>query len=161
MKKIALIILSAMLLPLAAQAQSCNSSILESTPSVLFDIAGDEVTDIRTQLVWKRCSVGKTWSGSSCDGAASSLTWEQALATGTNGWRLPNIKELLSIVEVSCASPAINQFAFPNTSDLYFWTSSPYVNNNQAWSVTFEDGNDEGGNKLDGGAVRLVRDVVN
>ena len=158
MKKIVSIVLGSMLLlPAMAQAQ-CNSSIMKSTPSALFTISNDEALDIRTRLVWKRCMVGKTWNGTSCVGTADSLTWGQALAAGTGGWRLPNIKELLSIVEVSCASPAINTTVFPNTSDLFFWTSSPYANNNQAWSVSFTDGNDEGGDKTTGLAVRLVRD---
>lgn len=161
MKKVCSIILSAMLLPAMAQAQSCNDSIRQSTFSAQFLINNDEVRDIRTNLVWKRCSVGKVWTGSSCSGTATSLTWQQALAAGSDDWRLPNIKELLSIVEVSCASPAINTTIFPSTSNLFFWTSSPYANNNQVWTVLFEDGNDEGGNKSDGGAVRLVRDAVN
>lgn len=162
MKKIIIIIFCLALPPATAQAQSCNASIAQSTPNAQFQISNDEVLDYRTNLIWKRCAVGKTWSGSACTGISDSLTWAQALAAGTTGsWRLPNIKELLSIVEVSCGSPAINENIFPNTSNDFFWTSSPYVNNNQAWLVSFEDGNDQGGSKSDGGAVRLVRDVVN
>ena len=157
MKKIGFIVLSAMLLPAIAQAQSCNNSILKSAHSGFFIMNNDEAQDIRTQLIWKRCTVGQTWTGTNCEGTADSFTWGQALAAGTGGWRLPNIKELLSIVEVSCASPAINAAVFPDTSDLFFWTSSPYANNNQAWSVSFTDGNDEGGAKTMGLAVRLVK----
>lgn len=143
-----------------AQAQSCNDSIDTSTPDIRFEVSDDEVTDVRTNLIWKRCAEGQVWvsASSSCSGSALSLTWSQALSQGSGDWRLPNIKELLSIVEVSCASPAINETIFPDTStDGFFWTSSPYINNAQAWSVLFDDGNDAGEGKSSGGAVRLVK----
>lgn len=160
MKSLFSIIVSAALLPAMAQAQSCNSQITPSTPNAQFQVDGEEVIDFRTNLIWKRCATGQTWTGSSCSGASDSYTWAQALSVGNGtNWRLPNIKELLSLVEVSCGSPAINASIFPNTEDLYFWTSSPYVNNNQAWLVSFSDGNDEGGDKSIGRAVRLVRTV--
>lgn len=159
MKKLAAIILSTALFSTMANAQLCNDSISLSTPSAQFQVSNDEVLDYRSNLIWQRCSVGQSWTGSGCSGAADSLNWAQALSAGTSGWRLPNIKELLSIVEVSCASPSINESIFPDTADSFFWTSSPYVNNNQAWLVSFTDGNDEGGDKASAGAVRLVRDV--
>ncbi len=34
---------------------------------------------------------------------------------GFTDWRLPNIKELISLVEHQCASPAINETIFPDT----------------------------------------------
>ena len=139
--------------------QSCNSAIEPSTPSSQFILMGSEVKDVKTNLIWKRCSVGQYWNGSQCTGTTSALSWEQALAQSGSGWRLPNIKELLSIVEVSCGSPAANIKIFPNTPNVFFWTGSPYTNNNQVWSVSFEDGNDEGGNKSTQGAVRLVRNA--
>lgn len=159
MKKLTAIILSTALFPVMANAQLCNNAISLSTPSAQFQVSDDEVLDYRSNLIWQRCSVGQSWDGTSCSGASDSLSWAQALSAGTGDWRLPNIKELLSIVEVSCASPSINESIFPNTAELFFWTSSPYVNNNQAWLVSFTDGNDEGGDKASGGAVRLVRDV--
>ena len=157
MKKIISIVFSIALFPAMLQAQSCNNAIIPSSPTTQFQVGFDETLDSTTNLIWKRCSVGQTWTGSSCSGVTSSLTWSQALATGTNGWRLPNIRELLSIVEVSCDSPAINTDIFPNTSNLFFWTGSPYDNNNNAWVVSFSDGNDEGGDKATGRAVRLVK----
>lgn len=160
MKTITPVVLFLGLLSGVVQAQSCNDSIDESTPNIRFEVSGDEVTDMRTNLIWKRCAEGRVWvsASSSCSGSALSLTWSQALSRGTGDWRLPNIKELLSIVEVSCASPAINETIFPDTStDGFFWTSSPYINNGQSWSVLFDDGNDEGTDKSSGGSVRLVK----
>ncbi|PWQ92354.1 DUF1566 domain-containing protein [Leucothrix pacifica] len=160
MKTIISIALSLGLLSGVAQAQSCNTAIEDSTPDIRFVTSGDEVKDLMTNLTWKRCAQGQVWNSatSSCVGTVLSLSWSQALSQGTGDWRLPNIKELLSIVEISCSAPAINETIFPNTPDDYFWTSSPYINNAQAWLVLFEDGNDEGGSKSNGNSVRLVKD---
>ena len=161
MKTIGSIALGLTLLSGVAQAQSCNSAIEDSTPDVRFVISGDEVRDVVSNLTWKRCAQGQIWNSvsASCSGAVLSLTWSQALSQASGEWRLPNIKELLSIVEVSCSSPAINETIFPDTSDESFWTSSPYINNAQAWTVLFSDGNDEGSNKNNGASVRLVKDA--
>jgi Protein of unknown function (DUF1566) len=96
---------------------------------------GQEVTDSKTGLIWRRCSEGQTWSGSACTGSPSGYTHEAALAQATAqtlatnvAWRLPNIKELASIVDNTKANPAINRTAFPQTpaTDI-FWSSSPYI----------------------------------
>ena len=144
-----------------ANAQSCSNTIDKSTPDMRFVISGDEVKDLVTNLTWKRCAQGQTWNSgaASCTGASSTFTWSQALSEANSGWRLPNVKELLSLVEVSCHSPAINETIFPDSDSEYFWTASPYVNNAQTWSVSFLDGNDQGFGKSEGLFVRLVKDA--
>jgi len=109
---------------------------------------GAEVADSQTGLVWQRCSAGQSWSGSTCTGTAATYTHEAALtyaqtqntANSTTGWRLPNVKELSSIADKGCQSPAIDGTAFPNTNAVY-WSSSPYVGvASYAWYVVFNDG---------------------
>jgi Protein of unknown function (DUF1566) len=106
-----------------------------------YNMTGDEVTDAATGLVWKRCSAGQVWNGSTCNNASIPMSHEQALAyaAGQAGWRLPNVKELASIVDNSRVNPSIDVVAFPNTySDYFYWTSSPYVSaSNFAWYVEF------------------------
>ena len=126
---------------------------------------GSEVTDSATGLIWKRCAEGMTWSGVSCTGSATEYTHEAALQptqTQTGGWRLPNIKELTSIVDHSRKSPAIDLTAFPTTTPVFFWTSSPYVGNSvNAWFVDFYDGGVYGSfntsKRYGRNIVRLVR----
>ncbi len=74
-------------------------------------------------------------------------------------WRLPNFKELNSIVERACYDPAINIAYFPNTPGSYFWSASPYaiIRLTNAWVVNFNSGFIGGNSRNDSHHVRLVR----
>lgn len=151
-----------------AQAQTCNASMPASTPdSQLMDNGDGTITDTATGLMWKKCLEGVT--GNSCaTGVAATFTWQTALqqpgVVNVSGfathqdWRLPNIKELTSIVEEQCYDPAINLTRFPNTPSSVVWSGSPSAyNSNYAWVVLFGDGSSGNGYRGDGGQVRLVR----
>ena len=92
------------------------------------------VTDPTTGLIWMRCSMGQVWDGatSTCTGTAGTYTWDQAVAltntvpfAGHSDWRLPNIRELQTIVDYTVKFPAvpIDAVAFPNTSVGYVWSA--------------------------------------
>jgi hypothetical protein len=102
-----------------ANTQSCNQSMVLTKTNSQYSISADgtEVRDLKTGLIWQRCTVGMSWDGSTCSGTSTPHNWEDALAYAATqtGWRLPNLKELHSLVERSCANPAINETAFPNT----------------------------------------------
>jgi hypothetical protein len=140
----------------------CATGILETTPSTGYTLmeSGAVVRHEATGLEWRRCPEGMTWSGSSCGGSATTMTWQEALqhADGVSGWRLPNKKELRSIVEQCRVGPAINQQAFPNTPSSDFWSASPYAGaSDRAWGVNFDTGNGYGSYKSYNYRVRLVR----
>ena len=65
---------------------------------------------------------------------------------GSSAWRLPNIKELESIVDDNNVSPSINASYFPNTKHLSYAnyiSSSVYARggyDHYSWSVTFNSG---------------------
>jgi hypothetical protein len=149
-----------------ALAQTCNPNIPLTKPDsrYTYNSAGDEVTDSVTNLTWKRCAEGMSWSGSSCTGTASTFIWEGALAQAASvaqttglAWRMPNIKELKSLVETACYGQAINQTAFPSTPT-YAWSASPgAASAGDAWGVSFGDGYDGRGDKGGNYSVRLVR----
>ena len=140
-------------------------SALLTTPSSDFIDHGDgTVTHKRTNLSWKRCAEGATWTGSTCSGNASTYTYDQAVAltsnfAGQSDWRLPNVQELLSIVEYGAFRPAINAAIFPATPSLSFWSASAYAgDSNVAWYVYFFTGNANGNySRSTGIPVRLVR----
>jgi len=134
---------------------------------------------VKGNLMWMRCAMGQTWTGSTCSGEANKYTWYQAKAlrhsfAGYSDWRLPTFEELLSIRYCSngvvnhdgshsiCASgsqiPTINTMDFPNTPKDLFWSGSPdAANADYAWSVYFGHGNAGTNGKGGNGPVRLVR----
>ncbi len=149
----------------AAAAQTCNYGGIPATaPASRFTDNGDgTVTDKSTGLQWQRCSQGQAWSSGTCAGTATAHAWQAALQlaeavsyAGQSDWRLPNIKELASIVEQACYSPAIDLAVFPGTPSSYFWSSSYYMAND-ALDVYFSYGSDGNDRKYRGKQVRLVR----
>ncbi len=174
MKRSVLTLLLALLsLTGAHAAQTClTGTIAASTPASRFADHGDgTVTDNATGLMWKKCSEGQSYNGATrgCDGTAATYSWQQALQkatainagggfSGQSDWRLPNVKELSSIVEHQCAYPTINQEVFPATPSVWFWSSSPVASNsNYAWDVSFSEGNVTAFFKHTEYGVRLVR----
>jgi hypothetical protein len=122
-------------------------------------------------LWWKACSEGLSWQiNGTCAGTASPLSWQDALIAsktantnhfgGFTDWRLPNKKELESIVETCGYLPSINMLAFPDGPSHDFWSSTTYISDpTQAWAVGFGDGGTFARPKTDPNLymVRLVR----
>ncbi len=144
------------------------------------------VTDLRSNLMWMRCSPEQSWNGTSCSGKAKSFSWDTAMQAaktfvfaGKKDWRLPTKKELSSIVVCSSGKregfdkkgaggwcqghynkPTIDTAVFPDTPSSQFWTSSPLANNKgSAWGISFSAGGDDGSGyyKSRNLYVRLVR----
>ncbi len=158
----------ALILPSLCDAQTCKSSIVDGTPVGRYQISidGGEVTDTKTNLVWQRCSMGMHWDGAACSGVAGTYTWGMAISSVKNDnkpWRIPNVRELLSIVDLACFQPAINNLVFPATESEDYWSSSPYVYTADIYSgglalgVNFKYGDDIIGSKSSKKMLRLVR----
>jgi len=144
-----------------ALAQTCNPNIPLSKPDsrYSYNSSGNEVTDNVTSLIWKRCVEGMSWNGTTCSGSASAFNWEQALAHAATqtGWRMPNQKELQSLVETACDDMAINAKAFPATPSSA-WSGSPNASYaGGAWGVFFGNGGGYWDYKNYTNSVRLVR----
>ena len=109
------------------------------------------VTDTVTGLMWDKCPNGQTANDCS-GGSAFRFTWANALARpialnsinykGHNDWRLPNIRELESLVLIRLTHPAIDDIAFPNTDVTHgYWSSTLTVHDlASAWSANFQTG---------------------
>jgi hypothetical protein len=131
--------------------QTCNPDIAFSKPSSRYELLaeGTEVLDRATGQIWQRCSLGQTRDGAGCAGAAGTITWQEALAQASGDWRLPNVKELRSLIEYACV-PTINGSIFPDVPvthswqpAIHYWTASPFAQHPlQSWGVNFTNGAD-------------------
>lgn len=135
---------------------SVAAGLLESAPDSRFlrsePVAAEPIVeDLETGLIWQGCESGR--SGSQCElGSALALDWSGALQhaagsgyAGFSDWRLPNARELASLVETGCVAPALNTTIFPVDIGAAVWTSTAaaqpvstlHVN---AWQVDFANG---------------------
>ncbi len=159
-----LLLLSIFLCAYLQAEQVCQrESIPASTPSVRFVVNSDNtLTDTKTHLVWKRCLEGL--EGSACEqGSPIALNWAEALLylnTHQSEWRLPNIRELSTLVETQCANPAINLEVFPGALSSHVWTSSPYhFYTHYSWYVDFQFGLPTYDERIRLKMLRLVRNL--
>jgi Protein of unknown function (DUF1566) len=123
---------------------------------------GDEVTDTATGLIWKRCSEGQKWDGSTCIGEVKGYSLGRAMQIAhQKGWRVPNLKELSTLIDETKSSPAIDLKVFPSTPVQEYWSSTYGASYNQlnfAWRVNFWYGANAFHFHRGRVAVRLVRD---
>lgn len=165
-KLIFFIVLSVLGVSPVLAVQSCNSANPFTAQDERYHMHSDgTVTDTATGLMWMQCTEGQ--SGHDCTtGMAETYNWHDALSIALSSnhaeyedWRLPNIKELASLVESRCDYPAVNVNVFPNTPSSGFWSASPSVADTfYAWGIDFNYGYDYDGNKDNEYHVRLVRD---
>jgi hypothetical protein len=113
-------------------AQDCvENQPLSQEAGQFIDRKDGTILDVSTNLLWQKCNVGETYvpDTNTCSGIPKSITnWSSALTNenvGVDGFRLPNIKELGSIVNYQCAKPAIDLAFFPSTINVPYWTNTP------------------------------------
>ncbi|MBI5192142.1 MAG: DUF1566 domain-containing protein [Nitrospirae bacterium] len=110
-------------------------------PDPRFSVTGDCVIDNLTGLMWAK-NVN----------LAGQLLWQEAISyangltlCGYSDWRLPNIKESLSLIDRSAYSPALpNGHPFTNVlSTAYLWSSTTVIPITQnAWTLYMAQGYD-------------------
>lgn len=181
-------LLGSLLMVNMANAQTCTTAaIAESTPTSGFTFSTDGKTATHTAmgLMWKRCLEGQAFSDNgtsddylddTCTGSAPRMNWKAALNqaqtansandSGYNDWRVPNSKELGSIVEYCRRRPAINTDVFrdfPTLDSVRVWSSSPETYPDTlvgAWGANFAYGSASWYQRSDTNRVRLVRSVT-
>lgn len=128
-------------------AQQCKTSSITSSndpDQFVINSQTGTVIDARTGLEWAICSLGQTWQSGNCVGipnhfsdyttALNNVTTFKTNNTQWQDYRLPNIKELGSILEHSCHEPAINLNTFTGTLNAIYYSSTPDNQGNQHFS---------------------------
>jgi hypothetical protein len=120
-------------------------------------------TDSLTGLVWQQ-------NTAIIDGGSTPdlITWKDGLNyiqnqnyqkfAGYADWRLPNINELISLLDFSQIGRLLHQSLVPATNDLLnYWSSTTTPYNDDAFGVYFRNGSIASYNKTTGRYVRMVR----
>ena len=112
------------------------------------------VIDLKNKIEWLKCTAGQQWSDKEQKCLGEAVKLDLAAAEEANKllnqqiegmWRLPNRKELESIVCNKCEGAKINQKIFPNTPAEPFWTSQRnWWSPKFYWSVNFFTGHSYG-----------------
>jgi hypothetical protein len=136
----------------AAETVRCvrGTATRRSQAVVRFETSDMTVSDTATGLVWQRHKVKDF----------STFTWEEADAYCSDneaglpgaGWRLPDIRELVSLIDRTRREPAIDTATFPGITWIHapledgriFWSSTPQqfggVLTDCRYAVEFRDG---------------------
>lgn len=133
----------------ASRAQKQESSLLwpvcfpqeDTAPAdARFSVAGATVRDTLTGLVWSLDAFP----------AGRPLPWQEALRLidelnkapqGPDDWRMPNIRELESLVDLSADSPALPAgHPFLNVRDVYWSSTTSLYEPRYAWALYAQDG---------------------
>lgn len=139
---------------LEKKVENISSRLSEpEKPSRFIDNGDGTVTDKETNLVWMKQDDGtrRKWK------EAKEYCEENKAKLPGEGWRLPTVKELISIIDYEKYNPAIDPI-FTKTQSSYYWSSTPHAGGSgYAWFVYFSDGYVVWSYMDDGNCVRPVR----
>jgi hypothetical protein len=141
-------------LPYAAGDDGTLQKGVAATGPRFTDNADGTVTDNLTGLVWlrnARCNFGDSVSPVFNLSWSDALGVSNALASGRCGlsdgskagdWRLPNVVELESLVDIAQAGPALPvAHPFSGVQSNVYWSSTTNARNSgSAWTVNFDSG---------------------
>ncbi len=107
-------------------------------PVTSFRNNGDgTINDVKNGIMWQQQTGSFTYSWSAAGQVCRNLS-----LGGHVDWRLPSLRELLSIADFGVHSPAMNLATFPGTRNADYWTADPNARlASEAWSVNFRYGN--------------------
>ena len=130
---------------------------------IKLDSAGAELAaDATTAVAVKDAKTGLIWSLEE----TKRMTWKKAMVypssltlCGFGDWRLPTCDELLTLVDRTRVSPAIDVAFFPACKSDWYWSSTPYAGlpGDYAWYVYFSSGGAFWNVQDADGCVRAVR----
>lgn len=123
-----------------------------AAPDDQYTVGSDTVFDNKTQLTWQRAPSSNTYTWQAAD------DYCKELGLGGLSWRLPAVREFLTLIDTEAYNPSIDARAFPNTPTTWFWSSSPSANvAGYAWIVDSKDGSSANDDIHSSHRVRCVR----
>ena len=122
----------------ATLALIIRTNVRANAPAGRYTISGGTVLDTKTKLTWQQAvpAATMTWVD------ATNYCRDLGTTLGGTGWRLPTVKELLSLVDYSqTTNPLIDSNAFPATPTNFFWSSTQLAGSTTgAWGVQWGSG---------------------
>lgn len=106
---------------------------------------GSVVQDTTFKLEWQQMTAVGDYT------ASDAVSYCQALALQGSGWRVPDIRELFSLVDVHESSPSIDKSFFPDT------TPDTYLSATAGFFVYFKTGQAYKATAGGGSKLRCVR----
>jgi hypothetical protein len=140
-----------------------------------YEVNEGVVKDSKTGLIWTRCSLGQTWTGSTCHGEAAKFSWDEIITkhfsyAGYNDWRIPSIAELKTLLYCNgkrkdlnsnrrYTKDALMNQIFPNVAhNAVFWSSSQNESiASNVWVTDFLAKTHRQDDRSNYFAIRLVR----
>ena len=115
------------------------------------------VSDTTTNLEWQD-------EYSDNNNSIKETTWQSAIdycealtLDGRSDWRLPNARELISLIDFTRYNPSLNE-VFQNTNSKGYWSSTSISGINDAtWIAAFYNESTLDGHKNTNNSVRCVR----
>ena len=130
------------------------------SPTKYADLGNGVIKDNATNLFWQKCSAGQ--DALDCSGTAETKDWTTAkdyctnLILGGKKWRLPEINELLTLVDYNRSDPAINPI-FPATVANQYWSNTVDAGDpSRSWYVDFYNGYSNSSDQANTYRVRCV-----
>jgi hypothetical protein len=123
-------------------------------PPGRYELTPETAKDLKTALTWQR---GDATPRPFADAYSYCDTLTLA---GASTWRLPTVKELLTIIDERGRDPAVDPAAFGGTQAAYYWSASLMagpVGTMGAWAVDFSRGDTQVVDRGTSYRVRCVR----
>lgn len=86
----------------------------------MVDNGNGTILDKRTKLIWQKCAIGQA-NDAACTGTPSLQNWSNSLlgcknlALAGKAWRLPNLNEMVTLLDLSLTTGSkVNSIFFPN-----------------------------------------------
>ncbi|MFD1216375.1 Lcl C-terminal domain-containing protein [Microbulbifer celer] len=137
-----------------------NLNIKMPGKTISIDINGGDLSiNMDSGVASNQSTAELEWSHTLLEGEVVTYeAAEDAISEMGDGWRMPTVDELATLVDRNRHDPAIDTDKYPDTKSRAYWTSTPCAWNDAAvWCVSFRLGTVHHDRRYDSACVRAVR----